>query len=200
MAEFDREAYAQRERSAASRRALLKKQELVQSYKEKLQKSNGFVIFFDFQGIDAYPLTLLRLDIKDLKGEIVVGKNTLFYRAFSDTVLSDHRDIFVGPTAALFAYEDPVAVTKKLKEALKEHFDKEWDKKLKGGLLDYKYITPEQIKELAELPSKEELIAKLLGVLNAPITQLAMTLKAVPQKLVLVLKAIEESKSQEGGK
>ncbi|WP_461831609.1 50S ribosomal protein L10 [Aquifex sp.] len=198
MAEFDREAYSQRERSESSRKSLLRKQELVNSYKERLQKSNGFVIFFNFQGIDAYPLTLLRLDIKDLKGEIVVGKNTLFYRAFSDTVLSDHRDIFIGPTAALFAYEDPVAVTKKLVEFLKETFDKEWEGRIKGGLLDYKYISPEQVKELAELPSKEELIAKLLGIMMAPVTQLAMTLKAVPQKLVLVLKAIEEEKSKGG--
>ncbi|RUM31246.1 MAG: 50S ribosomal protein L10 [Aquifex sp.] len=198
MAEFNRESYTERERSTASRKTLLKKQELVNSYRERLQKSNGFVIFFNFQGIDAYPLTLLRLDIKELKGEIVVGKNTLFYRAFSDTVLSDHRDIFIGPTAALFAYEDPVAVTKKLVDFLKETFDKEWKERIKGGLLDYKYITPEQIKELAELPSKEELIAKLLGVMMAPVTQLAMTLKAVPQKLVLVLKAIEEEKSKGG--
>ena len=197
MTEFDREAYAER---TVVRKSLLKKQELVRSYKERLEKSKGFVVFFDFQGIDAYPLNLLRLEIKELKGEIVVGKNTLFYRAFSDTVLSDHRDLFVGPTAALFAYEDPVAVVKKLTEALKEHFGEEWDKKLKGGLLNYKYITPEQIKELAQLPSREELIAKLLGVLMAPVTQLVMTLKAVPQKLVLVLKAIEEAKSQGGGK
>ncbi|RUM28986.1 MAG: 50S ribosomal protein L10 [Aquifex sp.] len=183
---------------AEVRKTLLKKQELVNSYKEKLQKSNGFVILFNFQGIDAYPLTLLRLDIKDLKGEIVVVKNTLLYRAFSDTVLSDHRELFIGPTAVLFAYEDPVAVTKKLVDFLKETFDKEWESRIKGGLLDYKYISPEQIKELAELPSKEELIAKLLGVLKAPVTQLAMTLKAVPQKLVLVLKAIEEEKSKGG--
>jgi len=53
---------------AEVRKTLLKKQELVNSYKEKLRKSNGFVILFNFQGIDAYPLTLLRLDIKDLKG------------------------------------------------------------------------------------------------------------------------------------
>jgi len=200
MAEFDREAFAQRERSAASRRALLRKQELVESYKERLKRSNGFVVFFNFHGIDAYPFTLLRLDIKDLKGEIVVARNTLLWRAFSDTALSDHRDIFIGPTAALFAYEDPVAPTKKLVDFLKENFEKDWKERIKGGLLEGKYITPEQVRELAELPSKEELIAKLLGLLMAPVTQLAFTLKAVPQKLVLTLKAIEEAKSKEGGK
>jgi len=200
MAEFDREAFAKRERSAASRRALLRKQELVESYKERLKRSNGFVVFFNFHGIDAYPFTLLRLDVKDLKGEIVVARNTLLWRAFSDTALSDHRDIFIGPTAALFAYEDPVAPTKKLVDFLKENFEKEWEERIKGGLLEGKYITPDQVKELAELPSKEELIAKLLGLLMAPVTQLAFTLKAVPQKLVLTLKAIEEAKSKEGGK
>ncbi|NPB06968.1 MAG: 50S ribosomal protein L10 [Aquificae bacterium] len=200
MAEFDREAFAQRARSAASRRALQRKQELVESYKERLKRSNGFVIFFNFQGIDAYPFTLLRLDVKDLKGEIVVARNTLLWRAFSDTALSDHRDIFIGPTAALFAYEDPVAPTKKLVEFLKKTFEDDWESRIKGGLLDGRYITPEQVKELAELPSKEELIAKLLALMMAPVTNLALVLKAVPQKLVLTLKAIEEAKSKEGGK
>ncbi len=177
------------------RKSLQRKKELVASYKERYEKSNKFVVFFNFQGIDAFPLSQLRLQIRETNGEIVVGKNTLFFRAFQDTPLVDHREIFVGPTAALFAYEDPVTTTKKLVEFLKETFDKEYKERIKGGLLNGKYISPEEVLSLAELPSREELIAKLMGVLMGPITQLAMTLKAVPQKLVLVLKAIEEQKS-----
>ncbi len=179
---------------AEVRKSLIRKQELVSSYKERFQRSQGFVVFFNFQGIDAFPLSQLRAKIRSLGGEIVVGRNTLLYRAFSDTPIVDHREIFIGPTAALFAYEDPVAVTKALVEFLKESFDKEYKEKLKGGLINNRYMGPEDVVALAELPSREELIAKLLGVLKAPITQLAMTLKAVPQKLVLVLKAIEEQK------
>ncbi|RLJ71623.1 LSU ribosomal protein L10P [Hydrogenivirga caldilitoris] len=178
-----------------ARKSLLRKKELVSSYKERLNRSNGFVVFFNFQGIDALPLSDLRARVRALNGEIVVGRNTLLYRAFEDTPLVDHRDMFVGPSAALFAYGDVVSTTKTLIEFLKEVFDKEYRERIKGGLLDNKYMTPEDVVALAELPSREELVAKLMGVLMAPITQLAMTLKAVPQKLVLTLKAIEEQKS-----
>ncbi len=177
------------------RKSLLRKKELVASYRDKFQRSNGFVVFFNFQGIDAYPFSELRAKVRAVNGEIVVGRNTLLYRAFEDTPLVDHRDLFIGPSAALFAYGDVVTATKTLIEFLKEAFDKEYRDKLKGGLLNNKYMTPEDVVALAELPSREELVAKLMGVLMAPVTQLAMTLKAVPQKLVLTLKAIEEQKS-----
>jgi len=178
-----------------ARKSLLRKKELVASYKDKFQRSNGFVVFFNFQGIDAHPLSDLRAKIRAVNGEIVVGRNTLLYRAFEDTPLVDHRDLFVGPSAALFAYEDAVSTTKTLIEFLKDVFDKEYKDKMKGGLLGSRYMTPEDVIALAELPSREELVAKLMGVLMAPVTQLAMTLKAVPQKLALTLKAIEEQKS-----
>ena len=177
------------------RKSLLKKKELVSSYKEKFKKSDGFVLFFNFQGIDAQPLSELRSKIRAVGGEIVVGRNTLLYRAFEDTPLVDHRDLFVGPSAAVFAYEDVVATTKALTDFLKEAFDKEYKEKIKGGLINNRYMTPEDVVALAELPSREELVAKLMGVLMAPVTQLAITLKAVPQKLAMVLKAIEEQKS-----
>ncbi len=177
------------------RKSHIKKQELINSFKDRYSKGNQFVMFFDFAGIDAFPLTQLRLEVRNLNGEIVVGKNTLFYRAFSDTPLVDHREIFIGPTAALFAYGDVVETTKKVVDFLKENFEKDYAEKLKGGLLQNKYMTSEDIRALAELPSREELIAKLIGVLNAPMTQLVMGLKAVPQKLAMVIKAIEEQKS-----
>ncbi len=177
------------------RKSLLRKQELVASYRERLERSNGFVVFFNFQGIDAHPFSELRAKVRATQGEIVVGRNTLLYRAFEHTPLVDHRDIFVGPSAALFAYSDVVSTTKTLVEFLKEIFDKDYKDKIKGGLLNNRFMTPEDVIALAELPSREELIAKLMGVLMAPVTQLAMTLKAVPQKLVMILKAIEEQKS-----
>ncbi|HIQ31358.1 MAG TPA: 50S ribosomal protein L10 [Aquifex aeolicus] len=176
------------------RKSLLKKKELVASYRERLKKSDGFVVFFNFEGIDAFPFSQLRAKVREVGGEIVVGRNTLLYRAFEDTPLVDHRDLFIGPSAALFAYKDPVATTKVLVSFLKDSFDKEYESKLKGGLLNGRYMTPEETVALAELPGIEELIAKLMGVLVAPMTRLAFVLKAVPQKLVLTLKAIEEKK------
>ncbi|EDP74464.1 50S ribosomal protein L10 [Hydrogenivirga sp. 128-5-R1-1] len=140
-----------------ARKSLLKKKELVASYRDKFQKSNGFVVFFNFQGIDAFPLSELRAKIRAVNGEVVVGRNTLLYRAFEDTPLVDHRDLFVGPSAALFAYEDVVSTTKTLIEFLKEAFDKEYKEKVKGGLLNNRYMTPEDVVALAELPSRKSL-------------------------------------------
>ncbi len=177
------------------RKSLQRKRELVSSYRERLKRSSGTVLFFDFHGIDALPMSQIRKEIRSLGGEIVVGRNRLLYRAFEDTPLVDHREIFIGPSAALFAYEDVVSVTKRLTDWLREAFEDEYETKFKGGLLAGKYISPEEVIQLARLPSREELVSKLLGVLMAPVTNLAMTLKAVPQKLVLVLKAVEEQKS-----
>jgi large subunit ribosomal protein L10 len=182
----------------SERRSLQRKKELVASYRERYQRANRTVIFFNFQGIDAFPMSQIRAEIKSLGGEILVGKNTLFYRAFEGTPLVDHREIFTGPTAALFAYEDVVTVTKKLVDFLKETFEEEYKERLKGGLLSGRYISPEEVVALSQLPSREELVAKLLGVLKAPLVNLAFTLKALPQKLVLTLKAIEEQKSKGG--
>jgi len=180
------------------RKSLQRKKELVASYRDRLERSSKTAIFFNFQGIDAQPMSELRKMIKAEGGEIVVGRNKILYRAFSDTALTDHRDIFIGPSAVLFTYGDAVSITKKLIEFLKEIFEEDYREKIKGGLLTGKYIGPEEVIELSRLPSREELVSKLLGVLMAPVTNLAFTLKAVPQKLVMVLKGVEEQKSQGG--
>ncbi|SHK32348.1 50S ribosomal protein L10 [Thermocrinis minervae] len=171
------------------------KGKLIESYKERINRAK-LVIFFDFTKVDAYPLSKLRLDIKDLGGEIVVGKNTLFYRAFMDTVIADHREVLVGPTALVFAYQDPAAVAKKIFE-----FSKELNKdnplaRIRGGYMEGRFLKPSDVQMIAELPPKEVLVAKLMGALQAPLINFILALKSAPQKLVLTLKAIEDKKSQ----
>lgn len=176
------------------RRGWEEKAKLVNSYKEKI-KGSSLVVFFDFTGIDASPLSRLRAEIKEKGGEIVVAKNTLIYRAFMDTVVADHREILVGPTAMLFAYQDPVSPTKVLFEFLKELDKDNYLRKIKGGYMQGRFLKPADVQALAELPPKEVLISRLMGAIQGPIYALVMALKAVPQKLVLTLKAIEEKKS-----
>ena len=182
----------------SERRSLQRKRELVASYRERYERAGRNVILFNFQGIDAFPLSRLRAEVKALGGEIVVGKNTLLYRAFEGTPLVDHRDVFIGPTAVLYAYRDVVVVTKKLIEFLKETFEDSYREKLKGGLVSGRYVSPEDVIAISELPSREELISRLLGVLKAPLSNLVSVLTAVPQRLVLTLKALEEKKSKGG--
>ncbi len=176
------------------RRSWIKKAEIVNGYKERIKKAQ-LLIFFNFAGIPANDITNLRWNIKEEGGEMVVGKNTLFYRALMDTVISDHREVLIGPTAVVFAYKDPIPVAKVIYEFAKEFNSDDPLSLIKGGLYAGRFLTPEDIKALAQLPPKEVLVSKLMGVIQAPVVNLVMTLKAVPQKLVLVLKAIEEQKS-----
>ncbi len=176
------------------RRSWEQKGKVIEAYRERIERSN-LVVFFDFTYVDAQAITKLRADIKEAEGEMVVGKNTLFYRAFMDTVIRDHREVLTGPTAFVFAYGDPVKVAKVIFD-----FSKEIDKdkplsKIKGAYMQGRFLKPVEVQALAELPPKEVLISKLMGAIQGPIYALVMALKSAPQKLVLTLKAIEEKKS-----
>ncbi len=173
---------------------LQKKIETVEEYKRRLSNSN-FVLFFNFNGLPADVATSLRRELKSIDSEMLVGRTTLFFRAFENTIIHDHRDIFIGPTAVIFSYKDPAKTAKVVFDTCKT-LDKDNPLKfIKGGMLGNKYLTPKEIDALANLPSMEVLVSKLMGVLQSPVVGLMMALKAVPQKLVLTLKALETKNS-----
>lgn len=178
---------------AQVRKTLLRKQEIVNELKDKLNNAK-IVIVFDFTGIDANSVADFRKEIKKIDTEMKVVKNTLFKRACEGTELYDKMEIFESPSALLLGYGDIVETAKKLNEFLK---DRE-TAKIKGGLVEGRYATAEEIESVAKLPSREQLIAQLLAVMQAPITNFVRTLNAVPQKLVLVLNAIKEEKEKQG--
>jgi large subunit ribosomal protein L10 len=175
------------------RRSWQVKAELINGYRDRLQRAQ-LVIFFNYSGIDAYPLTQLRAELKAMNGELVVGKNTLFYRAFMETAVADHRDVFVGPTSLVFAYRDPVVIAKKIFEVSQELNKENPLARIKGALMGGRFLKPQEVQALAELPPREVLLSKLMGTLQAPLMNFILALKAMPQKLVLTLKAIEEKK------
>ncbi len=176
------------------RKSLAKKSELVKGYQERIKRA-GLVIFMDFTHIDALPMTELRAKIKEAGGEMLVGKNTLFYRAFMGTPMVDHREVLVGPTALVFAYSDPVEVAKTVYEFGKELNKDNPLEKVKGAYMQGRFLRPADVQVLAELPPREVLISKLMGVLQAPVINLVFAIKSVTQKLVLILKSLEEKKS-----
>lgn len=174
------------------RKAIQKKQQIVDEIQDKINRAKLMVVF-DFTGIDANSMADFRKYIKRKDAEVKVIKNTILYRACTGTPLYDKIDIFKGPSAVIFAYEDIVEAAKTLKEFIK---DKE-TAKIKAGLLTGEYVTPEEIEKLASLPSREELLAQLFATMMAPITNFVRTLNAVPQKAVMVLNAIKEKKEKE---
>lgn len=177
-----------------NKETLQKKIETVEGYKKKLAKSN-FVLFFNFNGLPADVATSLRRELKSADSEMLVGRTTLFFRAFENTIMHDHREVFVGPTAVVFSYKDPAKTAKIVFDTCKSIDKDDSLRFIKAGMLGNKYLTPKDVEALANLPSMEVLVSKLMGVLQAPVVGFIMALKAVPQKLVLTLKAIETKNS-----
>ncbi|MEN3033872.1 MAG: 50S ribosomal protein L10 [Aquificaceae bacterium] len=168
------------------------KQELIDSVSARYERSN-LAIFFDFTGLDAQFITKFRSDIKQSGGEVLVCKNTLLLRALSKTALVDHKHILSGPTAVVFSYQDPVSVAKLIFEAFKELDRDKPLARVKGALFSKRFISRDDIQALAQLPPKEVLVSKLLGVLKAPPFVLVSALNSPVIKLVMTLKAIEEN-------
>lgn len=157
--------------------------------------SAGAIFLADFSGIDVASVTELRRSLRKAGIEYQVVKNRLAKRAAADAGLEVLNDHFEGPTAMAFAVDDPVEPAK----LLQKFIDKGGKLSIKTGLVDGQVLTPEAVAQLAKLPSREELIAKLLGSVNAPLYGLASVLSGLMRNLVGVLDAIKEDKSGEEG-
>jgi large subunit ribosomal protein L10 len=168
---------------------LHEKEALVEGIKEKMDKAQS-VVFLDYRGLTVEEVTGLRDQMRAAGVEYKVLKNTMMTRAASELGIEGAEEMFKGPTAVAFGFDDPVAPAKILVDFVKKTKKTE----IKGGMLESKVIGLDQIKYLSELPSKEVLIAKLLGTLNAPVTNFVGVLAGVPRALVCTLAAIQEQK------
>lgn len=166
------------------------KQQVVAELHDKLTRAKA-VFLADFRGLNVEKATQLRNELRKSDIEYKVVKNTLLELASRDTDKTGMAEHFAGPTAIALSYADPVAAAKVLSKFAKEQnavF------KLKGGVLTGKPMTVADIQALAELPSKEVLIAKMLGSMQAPSSNFVRVLAAVPGGFVRVLNAIREKK------
>ena len=157
----------------------------------ELLKSSKATFLADYRGMDVEAVNKLRGELRPLGVDYRVAKNTLMKRAAKGTDAECLNEHLQGPTAVAFAKEDPVAPAKVLAEMAKA--SKVFE--LKGGILDGKLLSVDDIKALAELPSREVLLAKVLGSINAPASNFVGVLAAVPRSLVQVLAAIQDQKA-----
>lgn len=150
------------------------------------------VLFADFRGLSVGQITQLRRKLRQEGGSLAVYKNTLTRRALDELNISYPDDFLVGPSAVVHTQGDAVKVTKILVD-----FKKEVDLiNIKGGILDNGVLSQDAVKALAALPGREELLAKLVGTLAAPINKLVTTLSGPSRSLVYVLSAIKEKKQE----
>jgi large subunit ribosomal protein L10 len=158
--------------------------------KEKVEKAQA-IFMVDYAGLTHIQLEEFRHELTNAKAEIAVLKNTLVNIALADKKI-EASDRLKGPHAVIFAYEDPISAAKALVA-----FNKKYQlPTIKFGIFENSIIEEGMVTQLSTIPPKEVLIAKLLGLLNSPITSLVYDLNFNTQKLAQLLKAIEEKKAK----
>ena len=154
--------------------ALKKKQEEVQELAEKF-KTAKVVLLADYRGINVTDVTNLRTDLRNAKAEYRVIKNNIVKRALEANGENGLDELLEGPTAVVIGQEDYLDPLKAI-----YNFAKNNDfYKIKGGIIEGKVMTAEELIALAKLPSRQELLAKLAGALLGNITKLAVALDQV---------------------
>ncbi len=171
-------------------KAIEVKKQVVLEIKEKFEKAQG-IIFYDYRGLNVDEVTQLRNQFRAAGVEYHVIKNSMLKRAADMLEIKGLDQYLSGPTAVAFGFSDPVAPAKVLTEFVKKV---KKPTEIKSGLLNGKVITLAGIQSLADLPSREQLLAQLAGTLNAPITGIARTLSGIISKLGYALNAVKEQK------
>ncbi|HVZ67558.1 MAG TPA: 50S ribosomal protein L10 [Patescibacteria group bacterium] len=167
--------------------------QLLDETKQKVDKATA-MFFVDYAGLTHIQLEEARHELADNDSEIAVTKNTLMNIALQEKNI-DAKDRLEGPYATLFSYSDPVKTAKVLAAFVKKY----GLPKIKFGVFEGAIIEEDVVNKLSSLPSKDVLVAKLLGTLNGPITNFVYGLNANIQGLVRVLAEIEKSKGSNSG-
>ena len=163
----------------------LDRKAVVEEVKRKLQDAQ-VIILTDFRGLNVHELGKLRNQLLESGIEYKVVKNTLLRIAAHDCNFEKLDEFLTGPTALAFGFHDPVAPAKVLFNFSREHEFL----KIKGGVLNREVLDASRVIELANLPSREELLSRLLGSIQAPLAGLVNVLHSPLRGLVTCLNAI----------
>lgn len=161
---------------------------------DKLSKAKS-VVFADYKGMTMKQLSELRKILREQGAEFSVTKNNLLKIALVQTnseLITHNSELFSGPIATLFSFEDELSPLKTLAKAIKDN----QIGSVKAGIMEGNFITDQEVLKLASLPSKDELRAKLVGSLGAPLYGIVGVLQANLRNLVY---ALEQVRVQKGG-
>ena len=175
----------------AMKAAIEEKARTVAAVQEKL-KAAKMAIVTEYRGLTVTQMTRLRREIRQASGEYHVIKNTLVRRALKDTAYGSLDRFLEGPTGWVFGYDDPVTLSKTLVKFI------EGNEKLtiKGGLLEGEFMDQAKVKVLAQMPSRPELQARLLALIQAPAVQLLRLIQEPGARVVRLLETLRKGKSE----
>ncbi len=149
----------------------------------------GAALLTEYQGFTVADLNRLRRELREVNGEYRVAKNRLLRLAIVDTQFVPLVELLQGQNGLVLGYGDPVALVKVV-----TRYAREKEKLvIKGGVAEGSFIPPEELEEVARIPSREALIAQLLGLIQAPATQLLRTIQEPGAGLVRLLAAIRKN-------
>ncbi len=168
---------------------IAQKEQLVNELSEKLQKAQSVVVF-DYRGLTVSEVTELRAQMRKAGNEYVIVKNSMVERACDKIgVDASVKEMLKGPSAFAIGYEDAVSPAKILKDAVKKLKKCE----IKGGIVEGKVTSAKEIDAIADLPSREVLIARLLGSMMSPISGLAIVLDQIAKAKAPAADAAQEA-------
>ena len=172
-----------------------KNQNLVEDIKTKVSKAKS-ITFVDYLGLKVNDINDFRQKMTDEEAESVIAKNTLMKLALKEEGIQSPEidEQLKGPTAAIFSYKDPVAYLKPLFE-----FAKKMElPKIKFAVIEGIYTEADKLETISQLPSKEQLLAQVVGGLKSPLSGFVNVLGGTQRKLVTVLFRIAEDKNKGG--
>ncbi len=167
------------------------KKDRVSEIREIISRAKD-VIFTDYRGLTVTQLTELREKLREEDSSFKVIKNNYSKIAFQELEMPMEDDFLIGPTALALIPKDAGPVAKILFT-----FAKDVPLTVKGGIVEGRVLSKDEVKELSALPGRSELYAKMLGTMNAPATNMVLTLQAVAGKLVRTLQAVADKKKSE---
>jgi len=167
----------------------VQKQEILNQLKENLDKQQA-IVFVDYKGLKVGEMGDLRKQLRETRSKLVVAKKTLLSKVLKEKGIDTDLKNMEGQMGAIFAYEDPVAPMKTAYTFGKQHTNL----KILGGYFENEIQSAASITAIAMLPTREELLAKLVGTMAAPMSGFATVLQGNIKGLVIALKAMTEKR------